>query len=69
MVEGERAIPVATDGGGNAILLSSSGAIWRRDHETGKAEKVAASFGAFLKRVAEDWAAYIEEQPGWHFLV
>src|SRR5262245_16515099 len=29
MVEGERAIPVANDGGGNAFLLSASGAIWR----------------------------------------
>jgi cell wall assembly regulator SMI1 len=69
VVAGEAAIPVATDGGGNAFLLSSSGAIWRWDHETGNAKVVATSFGAFLERVVEDWAAYIDEQPGWRFLV
>jgi hypothetical protein len=69
VVEGEPAIPVATDGTGNAFLLSASGAIWRWDHETGKAKAVAASFGAFLERVVEDWAADIDERPGWRFLV
>ena len=67
--DGERAIPVATDGGGNAFLLGSSGIVWRWDHGTGKLERVAASFGAFLERVAEDWAAYISDKPGWRFLV
>jgi cell wall assembly regulator SMI1 len=69
VVGSEAAIPVATDGGGNAFLLSSSGRIWRWGHETGKAKVVADSFGAFLERVVEDWAAYIDEQPGWRFLV
>src|SRR5262245_3073384 len=66
-VGGEAAIPVATDGGGNAFLLSTSGTIWRWDHETGRANVVAASFGAFLERVVQDWAAYVYEQPGWRF--
>src|SRR5262245_48692976 len=69
VVRGEAAIPVATDGGGNAFLLSSSGTIWRWGRESHQANVVADSFGTFLKRVAEDWAAYIDEQPGWRFLV
>jgi hypothetical protein len=69
VVEDEAAIPVATDGGGNAFLLASSGAIWRWNHETGEANVVADSFGAFLERVVDDWAAYIDERPGWRFLV
>ncbi|MFO0964979.1 MAG: SMI1/KNR4 family protein [Gemmataceae bacterium] len=69
VVDGESAIPVATDGGGNAFLLASSGTIWRWDHETGKAKVVADSFGAFLSRIVEDWAAYVEERSGWRFLV
>jgi hypothetical protein len=68
-VDGEAAIPVATDGGGNAFLVTSSGAIWRWDHEAGKVKLVADSFGAFLERIVEDWAAYIDERPGWRFLV
>ena len=66
---GEAAIPVATDGGGNAFLLSASGVVWQWNHETGEVENVAPSFGAFLERVAEDWAAYISDEPDWRFLV
>src|SRR6202044_2402277 len=33
-VNGERAIPVATDGGGNAFLLTANGRVWRWNHET-----------------------------------
>jgi hypothetical protein len=66
---GERAIPIATDGGGNAFLLAASGIVWRWDHETGKLARVASSFGAFLERVAEDWEAYVSDKPGWRFLV
>jgi hypothetical protein len=69
VVDGEPAIPFATDGGGNAFLLSASGAIWRWDHETGKATVVAESFGGFLERVVQDWAAFVSDQPGWRFLV
>jgi hypothetical protein len=32
-VENEPAIPVATDGGGNAFLLAADGQVWRWDHE------------------------------------
>lgn len=69
VAEGESAIPVATDGGGNAFLLGASGRVWRWDHETNKLQLVAESFGSLLERVAEDWAAYISAQPGWSFLV
>ena len=69
VADGESAIPVATDGGGNAFLLGASGKVWRWDHETDRLQFVAASFDAFLERVADDWAAYIAEQPGWSFLV
>jgi hypothetical protein len=65
----EAAIPVAIDGGGNAFLLGASGRVWRWNQETGRLNLVAASFGAFLERVAEDWSAYVSEKPGWRFLV
>jgi cell wall assembly regulator SMI1 len=61
---GEPAVPVATDGGGNAFLLSASGRVWRWDHERGNETKVAESFTEFLERVAADWAAYISDTPG-----
>ncbi|QEL15348.1 SMI1/KNR4 family protein [Limnoglobus roseus] len=61
--------PIATDGGGNAFLLSASGPIWRWDHETEKMSKVATSFAAFLDRVVADWEAYVSDTPRWKFLV
>jgi cell wall assembly regulator SMI1 len=69
VANGEAAIPVATDGGGNAFLLGASGRVWRWNHETDRMNLVAASFGAFLERVAADWSAYVSEKPGWQFLV
>jgi hypothetical protein len=68
-VSGEPAAPVATDGGGNAFLLSSSGRVWRLDHETWGVSEVAASFAGFLERVAADWSAFVADTPGWRFLV
>ena len=66
---GEPAAPVATDGGGNAFLLSAGGRVWRWDRETGRVSPVAGSFADFLARVADDWAAYIADTPDWRFLV
>jgi hypothetical protein len=44
--------PIATDGGGNAFLLTAhDGRVWRWDHETGTLAAVAGSFVAFLERV------------------
>lgn len=68
-VAGERVAPVATDGGGNAFLLSSGGRVWRWNHETGTLREVAQSFAEFLERVVLDWSAYISDAPGWRFLV
>lgn len=68
-VAGEPAAPVATDGGGNAFLLSAGGRVWRWDHETGSVSAVAPSFAGFLSRVADDWTAYVTYTPGWKFLV
>lgn len=68
-VSGEPAAPVATDGGGNAFLMTSAGRVWRRDHETGSVSEVARSFAGFLARVADDWAAYVAGTPGWRYLV
>lgn len=68
-VAGEPAAPVATDGGGNAFLLSAGGRVWRWDHETSSVSEVASSFAAFLVRVADDWAAFVADTPGWRFLV
>jgi len=67
-VSDELAAPMATDGGGNAFLVSSSGRVWRWDHETGRVLEVAGSFAAFLDRVAADWAAFVADAPGWRFL-
>ncbi len=69
VANGQTAIPVATDGGGNMFLLTCNGTICRWNHETAESQQVAASFGVFVERVAEDWAAYIDERPGWRFLV
>jgi SMI1 / KNR4 family (SUKH-1) len=69
IVKGERVAPVATDGGGNAFLLSAIGHVWRWDHETDKVEMIAESFESFLEKVADDWAAYVSDKPGWRFLV
>ena len=69
-VSGSEAVaPVATDGGGNAFLLSATGRVWRWDRETGSVSQEAESFAAFLSRVADDWAAYVKDTPGWRFLV
>ncbi len=69
VANGETAIPVACDGGGNVFLITCNGTICRWNHETGEVKPVAASFGVFAERVAEDWAAYIDGQPDWRFLV
>lgn len=65
----ERVAPVATDGGGNAFLLSEAGRVLRWDHEMGSVTEVAKSFADFLERVADDWAAYVADTAGWRFLV
>jgi hypothetical protein len=69
VAERERAVPIATDGGGNAFLLSDSGRVWRWNHETRAVRVVSPSFIDFLKRVVADWQAWGEGTPGWHFLV
>jgi hypothetical protein len=68
-VGGKPAIPVTTDGGGNAFLLSASGCVWRWEHETGTVQQVAETFGRFLARIVADWEAYLANTPGWQFLV
>jgi cell wall assembly regulator SMI1 len=71
-IEGENgpvaAQPVATDGGGNAFLITSSGAIWRREHETGRTRRVAKSFVEFLHRVADDWEHHLAGDSAWSYL-
>jgi hypothetical protein len=62
--------PIATDGGGNAFLLTASdGRVWRWDHETGGVSPVAGSFVAFLERVAEDWERAAAGDADWTYLV
>jgi cell wall assembly regulator SMI1 len=68
-VAGELVAPIATDGGGNVFLVSSGGRVLRWGRETGNVSEVSASFAEFLERVADDWAAYIADIPGWRFLV
>jgi hypothetical protein len=69
MVAGELVVPVGTDGGGNAFLLSEKGRVWRWYLETGNVSEVATSFTAFLDRVAADWTAYVADLQGWRYLV
>jgi hypothetical protein len=66
----DHVLTIALDGGGNAFLFSPrSGDVWRWNHETGKTTLVAESFGGFLQRVAEDWAAYVQGREPWTYLV
>lgn len=62
--------PIATDGGGNAFLLTPpDGRVWRWDHETGRVSAVAGSFVAFLERVAQDWERAASGDANWKYLV
>ena len=63
LVGGEPALPIGTDGGGNAFLLAANGHVGRWDHETGTFAEVAPSFETFLERIVADWAAYISDTP------
>jgi cell wall assembly regulator SMI1 len=63
-------IPIATDGGGNAFLLSArDGRICRWNHESGATKLVAASFGSFLEAVAADWEHELAGDESWNYLV
>lgn len=69
LIDGLLAIPVATDGGGHAFLISATGdRVWRRERETGSWRVVAESFSRFLERVAADWVAFENQVPNWTFL-
>ena len=62
-------IPVATDGGGNAFLLSLNGdKVWKWNHETGDAILVANGFSSFLARIAEDWEHFLSDDRTWRYL-
>ncbi len=64
------AIPIATDGGGNAFLARvADGSVWRSDHETGNVEPVASSIDGFLQRVADDWVHFAADDHDWHYIV
>jgi cell wall assembly regulator SMI1 len=65
----ERVLPIATDGGGNAFLLTIRlGSVWRWDHETGGVACVSSTIADFLGRVAEDWAHNLEGDAAWRYL-
>jgi SMI1/KNR4 family protein SUKH-1 len=62
-------IPVATDGGGNAFLLSlGSDKVWKWNHESGDATLVARGFAAFLARIVEDWEHFLSSDSTWSYL-
>ena len=62
-------IPFAGDGGGNGFDVALiDGRVWRWNHETGHAREIAASFSAFLSRVAEDWEHAAAGDPAWAYL-
>jgi len=55
-----RALPFATDGGGNAFMLVPDCSVWRWDHETGACTLVAGDLAAFLEAVAADWRRHVD---------
>jgi hypothetical protein len=66
----ERALPIATDGGGNAFLLTRRlGSVWRWDHETGGVSCVSQNLAEFLRRVADDWEHNLAGDVSWEYLV
>lgn len=65
----EPAVPIATDGGGNAFLIYGDGRVERWNHETEQCEFVADSFDDFLARVTEDWEAFVNDRSDWTYLV
>ena len=65
-----RAVPVATDGGGNAFLTSvGDPRVWGWMQASGELHDVAPDFEAFLARVAEDWRHAARDDPDWDYLV
>jgi len=68
-VSSQKAIPIATDGGGNAFVLAENGSVWRWDHESERVVQVSSSFEVFLERVTADWAAFVAGTPDWTFLM
>lgn len=66
----ERALPIATDGGGNAFLLVIRlGSVWRWDRGTGAVAYVSPDLTEFLARVAADWQHELEGDATWSYLV
>jgi hypothetical protein len=62
-------MPVATDGGGNAFLMSlRGGTVWKWNHETGGVRAVADNFTGFLQRVLQDWEHYLSDDDTWDYL-
>jgi len=62
-------VPVATDGGGNAFLLSLDGdKVWKWNHETGNSTLVAHGFSSFLARIVEDWEHFLADDRAWRYL-
>ena len=66
----EPTIPIATDGGGNAFLVSlTNGSVWSWPRETGAVSIIARSFKHFLERVVADWEHAIINDGNWKYLV
>ncbi|WP_197527854.1 SMI1/KNR4 family protein [Posidoniimonas polymericola] len=63
------AIPVATDGGGNAFLMDATGRVWRWSQEDGLLTQISGDFASFLARVVGDFRASYSDTPGWKYLV
>jgi hypothetical protein len=69
-IENDDVFPIATDGGGNAFLISAEvGSVWHWKHETGATRLVATLFGQFLERVVADWEHFAVSDDEWSYLV
>jgi hypothetical protein len=65
---GVRALPIATDGGGNAFLEVSGGPILHWNHGTGGMTAVAPDLTCFLRLIATDWEHAAEDDASWLYL-
>ena len=62
-------MPIATDGGGNAFLMSiADQTVWKWDHETRNVRIVSENFPAFIRRILQDFEHWLSGDTKWDYL-
>jgi len=56
-------LPLATDGGGNFVVVAGDGEVFAWDHETGEPETLASSLDAWFGALADDLEASTRSAP------